>query len=149
MTRNVANIMIWLCHIPLWNHYRKQMWHTFRGSGSDKTRRSNNVEQVIYEFVVARPDTVSGPITLPEESMTNPHTTHDGWPIQSTSCWTQQAYVTKMQGSKSTRRLLSALLQQKIPKAVIPCWNKIILKNFRPKPQPSVDRPNFYVLRES
>jgi len=27
MTRNVANIMIWLCHIPLWNHYRKQMWH--------------------------------------------------------------------------------------------------------------------------
>jgi len=26
-------------------------------------------------------------------------------------------------------------------KAVVPCQNKIILKNFRPEPPPSVDRP--------
>ena len=29
-------------------------------------------------------------------------------------------------------------------KAVVPCQNKIILKNFRPEPPPSVDRPKIF-----
>jgi len=32
-------------------------------------------------------------------------------------------------------------------KAVVPCQNKIILKNFRPKPQPSVDRPKVILFQ--
>jgi len=28
--------------------------------------------------------------------------------------------------------------------AVVPCENKIILKNFRPEPPPSVDRPKIF-----
>jgi len=32
-------------------------------------------------------------------------------------------------------------------KAVVPCQNKIILKNFRPEPPPSVDRPKIILFQ--
>ena len=32
-------------------------------------------------------------------------------------------------------------------KAVVPCQNKIILKNFRPEPPPSVDRPKVILFQ--
>ena len=31
--------------------------------------------------------------------------------------------------------------------AVVPCQNKIILKNFRPEPPPSVDRPKIILFQ--
>ena len=34
-----------------------------------------------------------------------------------------------------------------IPKAVVPCQNKIILKNFRPESPPSVDRPKIILFQ--
>jgi len=36
---------------------------------------------------------------------------------------------------------------QRVGKAVIPCQNKIILKNFRPEPPPSVDRPKIILFQ--
>jgi len=32
-------------------------------------------------------------------------------------------------------------------KGVVPCWNKIILKNFRPEPPPSIDRPKIILFQ--
>jgi len=34
-----------------------------------------------------------------------------------------------------------------INKAVVPCQNTIILKNFRPEPPPSVDRPKIILFQ--
>ena len=34
-----------------------------------------------------------------------------------------------------------------VTKAVVPCQNKIILKNFRPEPLPSVDRPKIILFQ--
>ena len=34
-----------------------------------------------------------------------------------------------------------------VAKAVVPCQNKIILKNFRPEPPPSVDRPEVILFQ--
>jgi len=47
------------------------------------------------------------------------------------------------------RHVLTSLptLNETVSKAVVQCQNNIILKNFRPEPLPSVDRPNFFLFQ--
>jgi len=39
------------------------------------------------------------------------------------------------------------ILLQSIPKAMVPCQNSIILKNFRPELPRSVDRPKIFLFQ--
>jgi len=56
----------------------------------------------------------------------------------------QDAKITQKSPSAHHRTTLSGYIFA--TKAVVPCQNKIILKNFRPEPPPSVDRPKIILF---